>query len=556
MGGRYALSFWLVLGSAPPMVFGFVATEITTQGAGRWWAYLLVGLIGHAVLFVVLAAARLFPAFSSEKFTPWGLVLGVYLVAGELRMLALVAGLDAFDLPNTVPLWSRAITSGLLVPLAYGFSSYGLEALRAYRNRRGELIRSVVTATSELDRQRAATEALRSALVSEVGQEIEGVNRELRSELARLRKRIDRGDDIRPELAELLEQSDRRWRRISHDTWERAQVTVPQPSGWEVLDVLARSRPLSLFTLVVSSFFLFSLALGRALELVPAIFWTAVWIVFATSLAWAVNELGSRVTRGEIAASFTGLLILVASGAWFYAVPGLSPTDASGAFAIHITNVAAALTIGFAPSLLRNQQLVLVALQRRLDSATLERIRNESELVVVAQQVASRLHSNARGELLARVLQLQKALDQGDWAGAHGAIQQIDAALDVVDIHHSRPSDEELLKFLDNWAGFVEIRHNLKGISAPADVHSVVNEIVMEAVNNAIRHGNATWVDIALSQSADGWALVVSNDGDPVPALLRPGMGTKVLEKITPGAWSLETTSEGPTVLEVRFPDS
>ena len=553
VGGRYALSPWLIAGSAPLLIFGFVATEVTAATRSLWWAYAIVGLVGQLVLGLVLAVASLFPVFARNRQTPWQLVVGVYLLGGEMRMVALVLGLDAFDLPDTVPLWARVMTSALLIPLAYGLSSYALEALAEYREQRAGLISRLVAATGDLERQQSATETFRRALVSQVGAEIQHVNQEVRRGLTELSWSVDRGDDVRPELRELLEQSDRRWRRISHDTWSRANVNVPQPSGWEIAKVLARSKPLSLVTLGGSSIFLFALALRRSLDLVPALFWTALWIVLSVSLAWALNEVSSRVSRASLAASLSGLVALVASGAWLAAIPGLGPTEAAGAFAIHITNVFAALIIGFAPSLVRNRQLVLDALQSRLDASTIERLRTESELVVVAQQVAQRLHTNARGEWLARVVELQHALDRDDRESAQRSIAGIIEALDDVGIERGQPTDDDLMAFLSNWAGFVDIEHNLGDNAAPEHLHPAVNRIVMEAVANAVRHGEARRIEISLKPSADGWTLEIRNDGRAVSAVRGRGVGTRVLDQEALGAWTLMSDSDGTTLLRVHF---
>ena len=553
IGGRYALSPALLLGSAPLLIFGFVATEVSEATSERWWAYALVALVGQIVMAVLFGLASLLPVFSPQRTTPWPLVLALYVVVGEVRMLAMVAGLDALELSNEVPLWSRAITSALLIPLAYGASSYALEALWVYRERRAELITSLVSAAAELERQRAATSLLREPLLDDVGEEISEVNRDTSEALGRLRVQVAQGFDVRPELRELLDQSDRRWRRISHDTWERARITIPRPTLAEFLDILARSKPLALWALALSGLFLFALALGRSLNFAPATFWTLVWLVVVLSLGWAVNELSSRVRKGELLAAAGGLVLLLASGIWFYAIPGLSDPEAGAAFAIHITNVISGLIIGFAPSLLRNQQLVLEAIQRRIDESTIERLRVESELQVIAQQVASRLHGNARGEFLARVLTLQRALDQDDINQALEALDALQASLEGIGPESAEPSDEDLLTFLDNWRGFVDITHTLPGVSVPDEIHPAVNTIVMDAVNNAIRHGGADWIHISLEPQGGQWQLRVVNNGKTPNVSSTPGVGTKVLERYAPGAWTLSPGSENQTVLEVTL---
>lgn len=554
VGGRYAFSPLMLLGSAPLLILGFAATEVSAETTDRWWAYAVVGLFGQLALALVFALAAIALSFRpTTRRYPWWLVIGVYFLAGQVRVAVLVFGLDAYGLSNEVDYAARVVTSGLLIPLAFGFGSYSLEALGQYREAREKLINSLVAATVDMDRQQVAVESLREGVPSGVEEEITEANKETRDALVRLEDQITRGVDVRPELQELLEQSDRRWRRISHDTWERASISLPRPTLWELLDVLAKSKPVYLLGLALGSIFLFALVFVRALDFWPAVFWTVVWMAVVIPLGWAVNELGSRLSVGEVLASLLGLVALSASGLLFLLHPDLGDAAARGAFTIHVTNVLAALIIGFAPSLVRNQELVLGALQRRLDQSTIDRIRTESELVVVARQVAIRLHGNARGEFLARVLHLQSALDRDDFAAALHAIRAIQDSLVEGDGLREGPKDDELLAFLGNWRGFVDIEHNLVGLDVPEALHGPINTLVMDAVNNAVRHGKARWIRVHVEPDGAQWVLTVTNDGEPASQGKTSGVGSKVLDRMTEGQWALRSEHSGLTTLTARL---
>lgn len=554
VGGRYAFSPLLLLGSAPFLILGFVATEVSAETTDRWWAYAVVGLLGQLALALIFAFAAIGLSFRPTPGRyPWWLVIGVYLLAGQVRVVVLVLGLEAYGLSNEVDYAARVVTSGLLIPLAFGFGSYALETLGQYREAREKLITNLVAATVDMDRQQVAVESLRQGVLAGVEKEITEVNKDTQDALVHLENQIAQGVDVRPELQDLLDQSDRRWRRISHDTWERAAISLPQPKLWELLDVLAKSKPVSLVALALSGIFLFALVLVRAFDFWPAVFWTVVWMAVVIPLSWAVNELGSRVSVGELLASLLGLLTLLAVGSLFLLHPDLGDAAARGAFTIHITNVLTALIVGSAPSLLRNQELVLVALQRRLDQSTIDRIRTESELVVVAQQVASRLHGNARGEFLARVLHLQSALDRNDSAGALEAVRALQASLAEQGSPVPESSDEDLLAFIANWRGFVDIEHNLSGLEVPAVLHDPINTLVMDAVSNAVRHGKAGWIRISVEPEEEHWVLTVANDGEPPAETMFAGVGSRVLDHHTSGQWTLHNDSSGLTTLTARL---
>lgn len=554
VGGRYAFSPLMLVGSAPLLILGFAATEVSPESTDRWWAYAVVGLFGQLALALVLALAAIARSFRpTPRPYPWWLVLGVYFLAGQLRAAVLVFGLDAYGLSNEVDYAARVVTSGLLIPLAFGFGSYALEALGQYREAREKLINSLVAATVDMDRQQVAVESLREGVLSGAEGEITEANKETRDALVRLEEQITLGVDVRPELQELLEQSDRRWRRISRDTWERASISLPRPTLWELLDVLAKSKPIYLSGLALGAIFLFALVFVRALDFWPAVFWTVFWMAVVIPLGWAVNELGSRISVGEVFASLLGLVTLLASGSLFLLHPDLGDAAARGAFTIHVTNVLAALIIGFAPSLVRNQELVLAALQRRLDQSTIDRIRTEGELVMVARQVASRLHGNARGEFLARVLHLQSALDRDDSAPALHAIRAIQDSLVEGDGLREGLKDDELLAFLGNWRGFVDIEHNLVGLDVPEALHGPINTLVMDAVNNAVRHGKARWIRVQVEPDGAQWVLTVTNDGEPATQDKTSGVGSKVLDRMTEGQWALRSEHSGLTTLTARL---
>jgi signal transduction histidine kinase len=390
-------------------------------------------------------------------------------------------------------------------------------------------------------------------VVGQAERDIAQANATVSQALVKLEEQLGSGSDVRPELQKLLHEADNRWRGISHDTWQRAEINIPRPRISEILDVLARSKPVSIPLLVVSGGFLFSLSLGRDLPVAYGLFVTAIWVALVTGLGWTVNELGARVRLGEELVGAAGLLTLFASGVWFYAVPGLDVWEASGALTIHIANVFAALAWGFAPSLVGRQELVLSALRRRLDQATLERLRVESELVVIARQIAGRLHGSTRGEFLARVLAMQKALDRGDREAARAEIVNLRTALTQAPQSPHDPEMPNITEFLDTWSGFVEITQNLTEAEIPEHLRAALATVVVEAVTNSVRHGNAHHIDLHLQREGQNVVLTISNDGEPLTSDSTGGVGSVLFDQLASGGWSIATSPEGLTLLTLRF---
>lgn len=554
VGGRFALSPAMVAISIPFFVGGYVATEYVEGAVGEWYLYLVVGLLAHLLLWLVFGVASITVLRGHyERPKPLWVTLGVYFVAGELRLAGLVTGIELFGLDNPIPLWVRILNTAVLFPLAYGFSSYSLESFRLYLNSRRELIHSIVQAEIDLDQQKGAVDSLRESFLGGFDQRIDDANQQTLSALDGLEEEIERGIDARPELKKLLNEADRRWRGISHETLQAAKISVPRPTVREFLDVVARSRPLSYLAVPLGAVFVFTLALGRQLPLLHGLQWTLVWMVLTGVLVFITNTLASKFSR-VAAPLFIGLYIPVLfSGLWTAWIPGVPAEARFAAFAIHLTVVATSLLVGYGPAAASNHDIALQALRSHLDNASLSRLKVESELVVLAQKVASRLHAENRGAFMAKVLNLQRSLDSGDVAKAIEDLRGVREALRSESPRDADPGDDDLLRFLANWRGLIEIDSNLHVVNVPDSLHCSINTIVMDAVNDAVRHGGADWVEIHLDDSAENVVLSIRNNGTPPQAGPGRGVGGKTLDRLASAGWTREVDVLGFTRLRVEF---
>lgn len=556
VGGRYMVSWLIVVGSAPFLVPGFIATEgraaTTVEQLVGIASVAMVGQLVIAALFG-LGAVSIFRDRHIRPVPLWA-ALVFYGVVGEIRMVTLVVGLEFIGVDHAFPLWSRFLVSGVLFPVAFGFSAYSLESLRRYRDRRAQLVASIVDAEVDLERQAQAVESLRQAFLVSVDEEITQVNTETAEQFDLLANRIVQGEDTRPDLAALMAQSDARWRAISHSTWQSANIDVPNAGVREFVDTLVRSRPLSAWAVIFGSLFVFSLGLARSFDVGFALGATLVWFIVTALLITVVNELGARTRVGGLWVFWTGFAAVVFAGLGFLGLPGVSPEEVIGAIAMHVTVVLTALSVGAGPALAKNQQLVLDALGRHLDASTVKQLRVESELVVLAQKVAARLHGQSRGYFLAHVLRLQRALDAGEVEGALEEIAKIRAGLldDRIDGSDEPDRGRELTRFLDNWKSLVSIETSIDLSQLDSSTTQTVVSLVIEAVNDAVRHGRADWISVTVSRLDRSTEVTVVNNGsDAQPGA--PGLGSQSLDRIAPGAWSRTRDDEGNMRLQVTI---
>jgi signal transduction histidine kinase len=109
------------------------------------------------------------------------------------------------------------------------------------------------------------------------------------------------------------------------------------------------------------------------------------------------------------------------------------------------------------------------------------------------------------------------------------------------------------LRFLANWRGLIDIDSNLHVVSVPDALHPPINTIVMDAVNDAVRHGGADWVEIYLDDSGEKVVLSIRNNGTPPSNAPGGGVGGKTLDRLATAGWSREVDVLGFTRLRVEF---
>lgn len=557
LGSQYAAHPLLIWISAPPLILGFIATESRPGLDGADVVAIAgVGVVAQLLLLMVLLAGRAVLSWRSDepRIRGWW-ALGIYLAAGLARASFIVWALGLLELGDELPLWSRLLTSAFLFPLAFGFTSYALESWRLYRLERDQRIASIIRAEQGLLRQQTAVDVLRETFLTSVHTQVNQINTAAVEALSGLEDQLREGKEVREELLAIQEAADSGWRGVSHEAWKRANISVPQASPRELLGTVSLSRPISVAALALAAPFIFALSLGRILPFGPAVGWTLVWLGLVLLVAAVTNELASHSRRFGSLVVLMGILVLGSVGALFLSVPHLTVDQALATFVIHLTALGTALFVGIGPGLGRGLDQILERLDEYVDTKTLERLRVESELQVLAQRIARQLHAENRGHFLAHMTRVRRHLDSGsvDQALAElGVVKQ--ALLEDAGLGTDEVDDEDLLQFLDNWRGLISIESNLHTAQVPDEIHPPVNTIVMEAVNDAVRHGGADWVEISLETSPDEAVLTVVNNGSPPGESPSIGLGSDALDRLAPGRWSRTVDALGFLRLKVVFP--
>ncbi len=178
------------------------------------------------------------------------------------------------------------------------------------------------------------------------------------------------------------------------------------------------------------------------------------------------------------------------------------------------------------------------------------------------QSVGRFLHGGVQAALLADAARVERAADA---SGAERERLLVEAAADLRELRDRiaapPPETWTVRDALDDvaglWTGLLEVRVDypedvLARIDAAPATRAAVVDIVAESLTNAVRHGRARHVEIALRLIDERRLLLeVRNDGEP-PGETGSGMGTRLLEAVA-ADWSFGPDADGAR-LRVEVP--
>lgn len=201
---------------------------------------------------------------------------------------------------------------------------------------------------------------------------------------------------------------------------------------------------------------------------------------------------------------------------------------------------------------LRARAVVRAAVMQAVGPEAVRAIAEKDHDRLVSQRLASRLHADLQGQLLAAARRIkQHDADDEVVREELAALDQILGALP----EESTPADagllgEQLQQLATQWHGFVGVE--LAAVEQGIDVwHSErIVQVVSEALVNAARHGLATTVTVSVRRNPAGVDVIVTDDGIG-PRDGAVGLGSTFFAAVSAGAWSLQPGAAGGSVLHV-----
>jgi signal transduction histidine kinase len=153
------------------------------------------------------------------------------------------------------------------------------------------------------------------------------------------------------------------------------------------------------------------------------------------------------------------------------------------------------------------------------------------------------------------VLALQKSIETDNVDQARATIDKLRKLLaETIDLgpESSEATRQALQDFLANWSALVDISVEKPLEEIPAELLSAFHTVVVDAVNNAVRHGAADWIRINFSTESDGLVVNIMNNGRR-DSSNRVGLGTLHLNQLAGDTWNRSTNDQGITQLVARL---
>jgi signal transduction histidine kinase len=181
----------------------------------------------------------------------------------------------------------------------------------------------------------------------------------------------------------------------------------------------------------------------------------------------------------------------------------------------------------------------------------------DAQIWVIRRDWAYLLHGRVQSALTAALARIGNATELNGKT-IELVHQDVERARTALFEGISRPFDLEssLADIAESWAGICELELDFEP-DAVATVKSdlglarSINEILREAISNAVRHGNASKVEIKLFEADGVINLKATNDGSPVTKRTRKSVGTDMLDEVAL-EWSLSNRNSA-VVLEAKL---
>lgn len=198
-------------------------------------------------------------------------------------------------------------------------------------------------------------------------------------------------------------------------------------------------------------------------------------------------------------------------------------------------------------------------LQQEYSKKYTEIMRRDQSQQLISTRLARYLHGTLQTRLITsayRIGKLRGGVNDDELP------TELMLVLDHFDLPDNLGVTVEVKNFQDQINSVLEDWHSLLTVSLymqttsrayPPEVKSDVCDIINEALNNALRHGNATSIQIDITDAEDV-LIIRCEDNGAGPEIIEPGLGSELFSGATSGYWKLTRSPDNSsTILELRI---
>ena len=561
LGGRWAISrvgyVVIVVGFTLSIFAGEVSATRSLNEAARW---LVVCLVAALVFGLTLVVLDRWTPYRDRRTTPISLPVLVVatVITGVLIALTFALGAAALGLDVTQSLPVR-IAGVVLIGSWFGFAlTLLLDEIDRSRRTRSALIDRQVSGELASLQQTLLIEELRIELQRDVDRQLETAQHELDIRLQALAETpgVAPAGDIAVALRTLADDT---VRPLSARLWATAAKQYPRVSWTKVLVNTVRREPLRPVALALvhvvgtalQTIDLFGVSVGLEMLALTVI------AIFVVSLP--ANALMRRHPAKHGRIFLLAVLILEAQVVplvlWRESVVRGSASATWAVTQVVTGVIVILLTSGFGSW--RQQRLAVErSYLEDLNQESVVTLARSRAVAELARELSRTLHGSVQSKIVACAMVSEQAIESGDVEQLKAALLQAQEVLKSsrMDESRSRSVAAEVHRKVALWEGLCAFEVTLDEAVEAVVEHDqlatlTVGRVVEEGISNAIRHGDATTIWIALSETAESAIrVVITNNGSGLGDGVTPGLGSTFLDRA--GAWSLTGGAEG-TRLEV-----
>lgn len=551
----FAVSTETLVAAFVPIVLSNLVLDFGRE-KGNFATWLLISILGYLAMLVVPVAVRL---FLSKKRLPAVAYALIFLVAGVLRGLTIFAVGREAGVIGAQEWGYRLLGSPMfvfvtmsLVTVLVSNSVRATQELETLETSRLQLEKRLSSMRGEISRLNAEVAGRVSGLISPVIQQLmqnlKGAKSvEIGKEVQALRSTVD--DIVRPLSLDIAQNS----ADLADTEVARAKVSLRQDFSFsEKIHPAKMLLPFWATVLIT----LVSTPAALVFYLQEAI----IALVIFAGVTYFVLELSSLVLRKVSVSTIFAFAIQVTA----FTLSGIASSATiamanlpSGSYPVgRIVTLSIIIGVGVFIGQLRQTQRAVTQVAAREVNAQLELLNSQArrELWLNRRRIATVLHGPVQAALYASAMRLAQAARP-----TKKLIQTVNAdlesALEILKFDSLEAPDLKsvLAQISDVWSGTCEIylgiSKNVYQITKKnALLSEAVVEVLRESISNAIKHGQASEIDVEAKVSGNLIELSIVNNGKAPVNKAGKGFGSKLYDELTL-AWQLSETADGRTKL-------